>query len=139
MNKSNGSNINIAYSELAKQLKSNKHSTFHRNKTNYTANNSNTDTNTDNNINGINSYQQSDKILTKPKNSPAIGFTKTTKDNSITSLRMSCSMPKLGNVDLEGPEELHFFNVGIFQNNKRHAHKFEQGNSDGNSIINDEL
>jgi hypothetical protein len=47
-----------------------------------------------------------------------------TKDNTLNTLRVSV-LNKFGNIEIEGPEEMHFFNASVALNNKRLAYKFE--------------
>ncbi len=47
------------------------------------------------------------------------------KDLSMSWNNLKISAQKISSQDIEGPEELHFFNVGICQNNKKLAYKFE--------------
>jgi hypothetical protein len=51
-----------------------------------------------------------------------------TKENTLNTLRFSLQKPP--NIDLDGPEEMHFFNVRVLNNNKRLAYKFEQATED---------
>lgn len=55
------------------------------------------------------------------------GMTKTTKDNTLGTMRATNTSIRIkkNNIDIEGPEELHSFYVGLIQQNKSLAFKFE--------------
>jgi hypothetical protein len=46
-----------------------------------------------------------------------------TKDNTINTLRVS-AVGEFNRIEIEGPEELHFFNVSVVRNNKKLRIKF---------------
>jgi hypothetical protein len=48
-----------------------------------------------------------------------------TKDNTINTLKVS-AIGTFNNLEIDGPEELHFFNVSMVRNNKKLAYKFER-------------
>lgn len=129
-------NINFAYSELAKQLKNNKTTTSSVNNTsrlkaNYYTSEKIMDNNfkfksTDTPANPITNKPTSSKVNSRANLNSTTGFTKTTKDNSIASLKMSYNNSfKMKNLEIESPEELHIFYVSMFQQNKSLAFKFE--------------
>lgn len=142
------SNMKLAYSELAKQLKNNKqernknsdiiNNTVELESTKHVANKSN-------NLSNYNEHSMVSNInianMTAEKIKNYTTNNKTTKDSNntgtnISSVRMNISMKK--GEQMEGPEDLHFFYVNIFHNNKRLPFLFEK-NSNSNEFNNDEL
>ena len=69
------------------------------------------------------------------------GMTKTTKDNTLGSMKMSSnsSFKVKNNVDIEGPEELHSFYVGLIQQNKNLAFKFENLDRYSNTKLDEDI
>jgi hypothetical protein len=138
---------NIVYNELAKQLKINKNYISKTN-WNFSSNNSENNLEFNNNLKQMKSFNNSESVNTFHidnllQNSNRISsnierniteriFTqnlivtnKTTKDTNSSTLKLlSCSLNKAN--DIEGPEELHYFYVNIFNNNKKLAYKFER-------------
>jgi hypothetical protein len=121
------SNINLAYSQMARMLKDNK---------NLNENINNSVNKSDSNVHspftgGMSFHQHNYK-----KNNLLSNF-KNSRDNigsANVSQRMSKSILQFNNLEIGGPEDLHMFNVDIAQNNKKLAYKFEV-DVDENEII----
>jgi len=121
-------NINIVYSELAKQLKTKKIQsknipnsylikTKQINNYNYTTN-----------LKDINKSQNNKNNL----DAKSTVNLKSTKDSSFKHLNNSLIKNKN---EIEGPEELHMFYVNILQQNKSLKYKFENFEDDENYSI----
>jgi hypothetical protein len=138
---------NIVYNELAKQLKINKNYITKTN-WNFSSNKSENNLEMNNNLKSMKSFNNSqstntfhfdnllqhsnrissniERSITERINTPNLIVTnKTTKDTNSSTLKLlSCSLNKAN--DIEGPEELHYFYVNIYNNNKKLAYKFEK-------------
>jgi hypothetical protein len=131
--KEKAQHINFAYSELAKQLKTSK--SFKDQNVNGGQNSFNVNNGKFKSVNYnllksssiANERNISSNIRTNLINCTSTGMTKTTKDNSMASLKISTTSTsvKKAKLDFEGPEELHLFYINLHQQNKHLAFKFE--------------